>query len=212
MYINCPIFVKNLKKIPYRDRQTFTKNDNSTVCAIRNQISLLGKRILIDVQDFTSHVNQSYDDEVRKNLYSYLNSLDDLFSTIDVIIIEKQYHNPNPRGGGGKSNMDALMMGEFVYAYFIMKIQNNFFFKPPVLMFYPAKYKTEMWNAPAKMTKSKRKTWSGNTGQKILQDRNDTIGLKELRTKGIKKDDMGDCILMWLTFLCHYYLVRGIKQ
>ena len=160
----------------------------------------------MDVQNFTTHTNQPYDNEVRKNLIKYMDSISDLLLSVDIILIEKQYYNPHSRG---KSNIDAMIMGEFVYAYFMIKIQQNFFFKIPVLMYYPSKYKTEMWDAPKKMTKPQRKMWSGKEALKILEVRNDNIGIKELCTKGFKKDDMGDCLLMWLTFLCHYYLVRG---
>ena len=196
------------KKIPYKERTSFSYNGHKSMEKIRDKLSMLGKRILIDVQNFTSYVGQPYDDEVRKNLLKYLKLKEEIFQGVNIILIEKQYHNPRARGGG-KSNIDALTMGEFVYAYFFMKIQEGFFYNHPVLMYYPSKYKTEMWNAPLKMAKPQRKIWSGKTALSILDKRGDVVGLKELKTKGIKKDDMGDCLLMWLTFLCYYYLYKG---
>ena len=198
--------IKNdFKKMPGAQRKTF--NYNSSLGKIRKAISLTGKRIYMDVQDFTDHTHQPYDDNVRSNLIDYLDSISDLLQSIDIILIEKQYYNPRSKC---KSNIDAIIMAEFVYAYLTMKIHTGFFYSKPALMYYPSKYKTEMWNAPPKMTKPKRKTWSGKTALAILEERQDEEGIRDLKTKNIKKDDMGDCLLMWLTFLCHFYLLKGL--
>lgn len=195
----------NFKKIPYKERKTFAYNNNKKLEKIREQVAMSGKRIMIDVKDLTSHINQPYDDEVRGNLLNYLDSLEDIFLSLDVILIEKQYHNPRLQK---KSNMDAIITAEFVYGYFFQKIHKKVYMNRPVLMYYPSKYKTELWDAPIKMTKYQRKVWSGNEAKNILNKREDYTGLKDIKTKGFKSDDMGDCLLMWLTFICNFLLLH----
>ena len=194
---------EKFKKIPYKERSTFSHNNNTKIENIRKDVSLLGKRIFVDVKDFTSYTNQPYDDEVRKNLLNYLDSLENLFLSIDFILIEKQYHNPR---ANKKSNMDAITNAEFVYAYFFQKIHKGIYIKPVFMMYYPSKYKTEMWGAPKKQTKYQRKKWASEACKEIFSHRKDEQGLKELNTKGTKADDMSDCVLMWQTFICSYLL------
>lgn len=190
--------VGDLHDIKKRNRvKSFVRNTHPDACSTRSLVETAGRCVFIDVQNFTSRKNQPYDDDVRRNILAYFQNHDALLDSVDVFLIEKQYYNPMRKG---KSNIDAMMTGEFVYCALFSRIREG-----QVLMYFPSRFKTELWGAE-KMTKPQRKAWSAREAVRILTRRGDDTHLSEIKNKGIKKDDMADCMLMCLTFILHHYL------
>lgn len=150
--------------------------------------------------------------QIRKNLFSVLESLNELWKSCSVVIIEKQFINT--RGWGGKkgtgtANMVMIRLAESCFAWFI---DHHYPSLSP--KYYPSQNKTVICGCPKtfmiksrktgemverKATKPDRKKWSVSEGKRILTLRKDEellTRLEEKKKRGKQKlDDICDCIL-----------------
>lgn len=119
-------------------------------------------------------------------LYEVLRSFETVWNQCDAFVIEQQMQYRHA------TNIKALKLSQHVLAYFLMHYPQT------TIVEYPAYHKTHVWNAPAKLKKHERKRWSVETVRGMLERKGASEVLEDLR----KKDDVCDCVLMALAYVC----------
>lgn len=195
------------KKLPKKLQRKYGGEMNPKIDYIQLQLFKRGKRIKMQVVDLTKdEETNKYTNNVRYKLYTFLNSLKELWNTCDIFVIEEQYYNPHAKYKEARGvNKDAILMGESCYTYFI----HNFHPHKEVC-YFKASLKTQTLGCPSqimnidesgyrsyvKMKKCDRKKWSIEKAKKIFELRDDTEAIQQLSNKKQKQDDVSDCVIM----------------
>ena len=175
---------------------------NEKIEGILQKIYKDGKRVSGGMGVFDIRENKSSNDldmQTRMNMHKLLESYEWLWDTCDIILVEQQYFNIS-NGRKTKSsgaNVDAIKLAECCVNWFLIKYGP---FKD--IIYFGAMYKTQTLGAPDKMTKSQRKKWSVEKGQKIFTSRKDQEAIDFLNScktssgRKQKQDDVYDCVVM----------------
>lgn len=157
-----------------------------------------GRRVDIGVFDFQTNGSRSntktmkngrtinsLDNSTRLNFLKHLYSYKKIWDTCDIFVIEQQYVNLFGRQRG--INIDALKLGEATVMWFL----EHYPYK--IVKTFGSQHKTNVLQAPKKMSKPQRKKWATVKALEIFRDREDgeAMGMWELvekvkgkRTKG----------------------------
>ena len=202
------------KNIPSYQRYTNNKECTENFNKFLNELYKLGERVFTDKIDLAEKGDKKIKNRfivTNKILVKLTNYLEDLnqnkiFDKVNYFLIEQQV----------KKNNIAQQISYHVRAYLIMLFLQ---FKPIIM--FPSKYKTQILGAP-KFIKTnddksiklgaKRKKWASELALKILTQRNDTQGIKDLFTdkKYGKPDDCSDVLLMCVAF-CYMAFIDDNK-
>lgn len=178
------------KKLPKSQQRRVGGHMNDSIAKILEEITLCGKRVQTGVYDFTDEKNieeknekskdgkniekEGLTTEIRLNLLKHLHKFDELWRSCDIFVIEQQFFNTptfvkkgTKRGPSSGANVNAIKMAEAVFMWFLDKYP----FK--VIEYFGSQYKTQIFGAPWKMSKSERKRWAIEKSFQIHTLRND---------------------------------------
>ena len=130
----------SLKK---KQQRRFRGAMNESVQNIQNEMFTLGDRVYMKVHSLidakTNGVDNSFNNDVRLNLFLFLDKYEDLWNTCDIFLIEEQYYNPHAKIKQQRGvNKDAILLGEACYSYFI---QHHYPFRD--VQYFKAALKTQ---------------------------------------------------------------------
>jgi len=145
--------------------------------------------------DLTYDCKQSryLDPKLYNNMYTELDKYINYWNNCDIILIEQQMSF-----GRNRYNTMALKLGQHCYSYFVFKYMNSI--TPKKIIEFPAYHKTQVLNAPKKMTKPQRKNWSVEWAFHLLHMSDDHYFLHFFLEES-KKDDIADCLLMCVAYI-----------
>lgn len=175
------------------------------ITALLDRVCQSGKTVHQDVVDLRADPTiKKLDLATRDNLFGYLQRLNSLWKTCDLVVIEQQYFSTfTPRGRRGKkteANIDAIKLAECCYSWFRIR------FEPEELelVFYGAQNKTKILGAPPSLSKYQRKAWAISKLKQLLSSRDEGpvwSALLERKKKTKQKlDDIADCVVMTQAF------------
>lgn len=152
-----------------------------------------GKVVFYKNIDLTEGCKKSkyLDPKIYTNMYNELNKYVNYWNKCDVILIEQQMSF-----GRNRYNTMALKLGQHCYSYFVFK----YFNQPKKIIEFPAYHKTQVLNAPKKLTKPQRKKWSIDWAFHLLHRSSDYYYLHFFLEEK-KKDDIADCLLMCVAYI-----------
>lgn len=153
-----------------------------------------GTIVLLKNIDCTGGTDSSkyLDPRVFLNMNRVLDEYKSFWDKCSYILIEQQM------SFGNKRNVMALKLAQHCHSYFLFHYAN---FK--CVIDFPSYHKTQVLNAPKKMSKPQRKKWAIVKATEILQQRNDTTSL-EIFQQHNKKDDLADVVLQLQSFKVLY--------
>lgn len=216
---------KKYHSLPKKLQRKYKGPMNDECKQILKDIFKRGTRVAMRVVDLTlNEVDNSYNNDVRLNLYIYLKKYEDLWNTCDLFLIEEQYYNPRSNVKAKKGvNKDAILMGESCYSYFI---QNHYPFRN--VSYFKAALKTQTLGCDdyiykidrktklrtlKKVQKYDRKKWSIEKTKEIFTLRNDLEGLDLIKDgKKIykqKQDDVSDCVIMCQAYIFKHFILNS---
>jgi len=134
---------------------------------IKNDFLKGGKTIELDVVNLCEKKNR-YNDSIRRNMIQYLDSKYEIFSTVDIFVIEQQFFSSFGRKKTAQANVDAIKIGECVSTYFTLN------FPDAEVVTFSSTFKTQSLNAPKKMNKIQRKKWAVDKAKEIFRSRGET--------------------------------------
>lgn len=165
-----------------------------------DQLPLVSKTIIVENIDVSKGLDKSkyVDINVFVALTEVLDRYRKYWDMCRFILIEKQMSF-----GRNKNNTLALKIAQHCLSYFSFlygKFKN--------LVEYPAYHKTQVLQAPPKMSKPDRKKWAITKALDILTVRKYNQDILDKLNSVKKKDDMSDCILMNLSFIYQVYVLK----
>ena len=162
-------FEKNILENIYSSSKSVLYN-NSNVQTDEKRTVKNTKRQVISIQLF-------------KNISKHFDQFLDLFSTVDIFLIEKQM------SFGKKTNNIAVRISQHCISYLLNHFEDK------EIIEYPAYYKTQILGCSEKNIKK----WSFQKAKSVWEFRKDEEKVNEI-TKMKKKDDISDCLLHILSF------------
>jgi len=209
--------------LPKKQQRRFRGEMNDNVQQIQNEMFKLGDRVYMKVVNLIDDDNDnSFNNDVRLNMFLFLSEYKDLWDTCDIFLIEEQYYNPHAKIKQQRGvNKDAILLGESCYSYFI---QNHYPFRD--VQYFKAALKTQTLGCDDyfeyvdKKTKNRsfrkakkydRKIWSIKKTKEIFLLRNDTIGHSLLclgESCGQKQDDISDCVIMCQSHVFKKFILK----
>jgi hypothetical protein len=109
----------------------------------------------------------------RKNLLLHLESFTEVWSTVDIFVIEQQFFSTacpgrkKTRMAATGANVDAIRIAEVVYMWFLQH------YPEAMLTYFSSQFKTHILGAPQGLNKDKRKKWSIGESERIYRVRGD---------------------------------------
>ena len=184
---------------------TSTKEATAACKAYVRNVSLYGRVLHLEKRDLGDK-KAHFSHKSFHNLYDWVDEVDELLSSCDVILIEQQM----------LTNHIAQSIMNHLHCYLLTKYcrgntNTNTNSKPLQVVLYPSKNKTRILGAPLKVeedgeilsvNKYARKKWSADQVNIILAERGDvdhhTLIFVENKKK---KDDLSDVIMQTLSFM-----------
>lgn len=162
-----------------------------------NEVILCSKTVLCENIDITMGEkmknSKNLTDKMLLNINTYLQENKNILDKCDVILIEKQMSFK------GKNNPMAIKIAHFCYSWFLINYGES-----KKIIDFMAYNKTQVMGAQNNMNKAMRKKWSSKQCVDIWNARKDDIMIKKLE-KIKKKDDIGDTLLMCLSYIIMDY-------
>jgi hypothetical protein len=156
---------------------------------------LTGKGLYLQRVDLTQKKNDRVCPEFLHRLFTYLDTIKQLLSTCDYIVIEKQL----------RANPEAQFVDHALQSYAVLHFSHN------KVISFSSKNKTKLFDG-TKMTKYQRKKWATQKAQEVLYERNETELLDYVKSLK-KKDDVSDAICQLDAWkLIHYKKLGQISD
>jgi len=197
-------FVPERKKylsLPKAQQRKYRGTMNKTIERILKRVSDNGLIVHYDKQDFADEQSENQGNKkskkktkqvqltmsVRKRFLQYLDVNKAMILSCDEHVIETPF---NTFGKKAMSNIAVIKMTELLVAWLLMKevSEDN-------IVLVQTSAKTDVLDAPRKLSYDKRKKWAIMKGQEILQAREDDVEVMEEINTEKKKDDIYDCIV-----------------
>lgn len=201
--------LSKIKNIP--QPQKYDKNSEPTqkFHEILNNVYKIGKVYFMDKVNLTEKKKKFVDDEVLISLTNYLDSIENVISTCDIIVIEKQLQGKIIRNNIAKrieSHLESYLIGKY-------KDSKN-------IVIYPSSNKTKILGAPKfiekdnikkKMTKHQRKRWAEKIASDILLLRCDYNNYNLVFKSGEKEDDFSDTLVQLQSYKYKMFVNQTFK-
>jgi len=164
--------------------------DDTVENSIVEQMNILN----FDIFDATANVETNSKNmmEIYKKIHAYLDSLEYVWSSVDVFLIEQQMST------GKIYNVKALKISQHILAYFMIRHPSK------KILEFGANYKTACFGV-AFRKKKERKDWSIEKVSQLIEQ--DPV-IQDYMDTFKKKDDVCDCILM--TFVYFFQTLKNI--
>ena len=137
------------------------------------------------------------DTRVFLNITDLLDKYKSYWEKMDIILIEQQMSF-----GRNKNNTMALKIAQHCFSYFSINYRNRI-----QIYEYPSYHKTQVLGAPKGITKVARKKWAIEKAIELFSKRKDDKTIDMISSKK-KKDDVSDCFLMIVSFICQVYILK----
>jgi hypothetical protein len=172
---NCAFYIEE-----FNDKD-FTELKNMKSDDARERLYKIGARVYWKVVNFEKDLKEGI--ELFVPMIKFLDDNRGVWDTCNGVILEKQM----------SMNYNAQVVQHFIFSYF-KDLYGTFKYISDI----SATRKTQVLNAPKKMTKLERKKWAVVEAKKVMTLRKDEQGLKILSTT--KADDLADCLLQLKAF------------
>lgn len=139
--------------------------------------------------------NKYLDTRVFLNITDLLDKYKSYWEKMDIILIEQQMSF-----GRNKNNTMALKIAQHCFSYFSINYRDRI-----QIYEYPSYHKTQVLNAPKGINKPARKKWAIEKAIELFSNRKDGKTISMIESKK-KRDDVSDCLLMIVSFICQVYI------
>jgi hypothetical protein len=133
----------------------------------------------------SSNQSKPFDYDILHNLTTFLDGYSHIWEKCEIFIIEQQM-----QFGYRKTNIKALKIAQHCWSYFSLR-----YGKDKMIVDFPSSCKTKILCPTEKMNKTRRKKWCVEKSIEIFIQRGDDEMIDFLTSKGVKKDDVADCVV-----------------
>ena len=204
-----PDDLSKIKNIPQLQKYDKNLEPTKQFQEILNDVYKIGKVYFMDKVNLTEKKKKFVDDEILISLTNYLDSIENVLSTCDIIVIEKQLQGKVIR------NNIAKRIEHHLHSYLIDKYKDA-----KDLVIYPSSNKTKILGAPKfvqkdgikkKMTKYQRKRWAEKIASDILILRGDYNNYNLIFKSGEKEDDFSDTLVQLQSYKYKMFVNQKFK-
>lgn len=177
---------KRYKSLPKQQQRRVKGTMNSAIEELLVATAMCGTRVTTGVYDFTHEKGQGLDVLSRKQLLAHLTRFEKVWDTCDIFVIEQQFFNTTGFGGkkkaGSGANVDAIKIAEATFMWLL----DRYPFK--TIIYFGSQFKTQIFGAPLKMTKTQRKNWATVKAEEFYRQRCDAeMGTLFDLAEGVKR-------------------------
>lgn len=174
------------------------KINKQNILTCSTTILTKNKDLTFGCKKATKKCKNPFDPQLFVNITTYLEEFTPLFDMCNVFLIERQM------SFGKRINLKALRISQHIASWLINRYGA---FKE--ILDFGAFYKTQVLNAPKKISKFQRKKWSSTKAMEIWKKRGDNERINEMLKK-LKSDDVSDCLLMCVSFYELRYILKKL--